>query len=105
MWACRNAVVGGVVFAERAGRGAKGLHETVGECKGKLQSDGYSAYTAYLKQHADVELVSCLAHIRRKFFDAKKTTASWPSWRCGRSSTCTGSNASAVITTARPTSA
>jgi transposase len=46
-------------------------HETLGEFKGKLQSDGYSAYTAYLKKNAGVELVSCLAHIRRKFFDAR----------------------------------
>jgi transposase len=72
MWVFRNPVVGGVFFAYRPGRGANVLHETLGEFKGKLQSDGYSAYTAYLKQHADVELVSCLAHIRRKFFDAQK---------------------------------
>jgi hypothetical protein len=37
-----------------------------------LQSDGYSAYTAYLKRHDGVQLISCLAHIRRKFFDACK---------------------------------
>jgi transposase len=71
MWVFRNPVVGGVFFAYRPGRGANVLHETLGEFKGKLQSDGYSAYTAYLKKNADVELVSCLAHIRRKFFDAR----------------------------------
>ena len=72
MWVFRNPVVGGVFFAYRPGRGANVLHETLGEFKGKLQSDGYSAYTAYLKKNANVELVSCLAHIRRKFFDAQK---------------------------------
>ena len=71
MWVFRNPVAGGVFFAYRPGRGANVLHETLGAFKGKLQSDGYSAYTAYLKKHADVELVSCLAHIRRKFFDAQ----------------------------------
>ena len=71
MWVFRNPVAGGVFFAYRPGRGANVLHETLGEFKGKLQSDGYSAYTAYLKKNAGVELVSCLAHIRRKFFDAR----------------------------------
>ena len=36
-----------------------------------LTSDSYSAYTSYLKKQAGVALVSCLAHIRRKFFDAR----------------------------------
>lgn len=72
MWVFRNPVAGGVLFAYRPGRGAKVLNETLADFKGKLQSDGYSAYTAYLKKHEGVELVSCLAHIRRKFFDARK---------------------------------
>jgi len=71
MWVFRNPLSGGVLFVYRPGRGAKVLHETLGEFTGHLQSDGYSAYTAYLKKHAGVELVSCLAHIRRKFFDAR----------------------------------
>jgi len=73
MWVFRNPVNGGVFFAYRPGRGANVLHETLKDFSGKLQSDGYSAYTSYLKKHKlDVELVSCLAHIRRKFFDARK---------------------------------
>ncbi len=72
MWVFRNPVKGGVFFAYRPGRGANVLHETLGEFQGKLQSDGYSGYTAFLKKHTGVELVSCLAHIRRKFFDAQK---------------------------------
>ena len=72
MWVFRNPVAGGVLFAYRPGRGANVLNETLADFKGHLQSDGYSAYTAYLKRHEGVELVSCLAHIRRKFFDARK---------------------------------
>lgn len=72
MWVFRNPVVGGVLFAYRPGRGANVLNETLANFKGKLQSDGYSAYTAFLKRHEGVQLVSCLAHIRRKFFDARK---------------------------------
>ena len=73
MWVFRNPVAGGVMFAYRPGRGANVLHDTLTDFSGKLQSDGYSSYTSFLKKHKlDVELVSCLAHIRRKFFDAQK---------------------------------
>lgn len=75
MWVFRNPVVGGVFFTYRPGRGANVLHDTLGDFSGRLQSDGYSAYTSYLKKNAGVELVSCLAHIRRKFFDARSNHA------------------------------
>lgn len=59
MWVFRNPETGGVVFAYRPGRGAKVLHETLADFSGKLQSDGYSSYTSFLKKHKlDVELVS-----------------------------------------------
>ena len=71
MWVFRNPVAGGVLFAYRPGRGANILHETLDSFGGILQSDGYSAYTSFMKAHPAVALVSCLAHIRRKFFDAR----------------------------------
>jgi transposase len=71
MWVFLNPVSGNVFFAYRSGRGANVLHETLGNFTGLLQSDGYSAYESYIKKH-DVELISCMAHIRRKFFDAQK---------------------------------
>lgn len=71
MWVFRNPLSGNVFFVYRNGRGAKVLHETLGAFTGLLQSDGYSAYSSYIKKH-NVELVSCLAHIRRKFFEARK---------------------------------
>ncbi|WP_420457840.1 IS66 family transposase [Neolewinella sp.] len=71
MWVFRNPVAGGVLFAYRPGRGANILHETLDSFGGILQSDGYSAYTSFMKAHPGVVLVSCLAHIRRKFFDAR----------------------------------
>ena len=70
MWVFRNPVSGNVFFVYRSGRGAKVLHETLADFTGLLQSDGYAAYSSYIKKH-DVELVSCLAHIRRKFFEAR----------------------------------
>jgi len=71
MWVFRNPLSGNVFFTYRSGRGANVLHETLGGFTGLLQSDGYSAYSSYIKKH-DVGLVSCLAHIRRKFFEAKE---------------------------------
>jgi transposase len=69
MWVFRNPLSGNVLFVYRGGRGANVLHETLGEFTGHLQSDGYSSYSSYIKGR-NVELVSCLAHIRRKFFEA-----------------------------------
>jgi len=38
-----------------------------------VQSDGYTAYGAYLKRHphATIELAACWAHVRRKFHEAR----------------------------------
>lgn len=39
---------------------------------GTLQCDGYQGYTSFQKQRAGpVQLASCWAHVRRKFFEAK----------------------------------
>ena len=39
--------------------------------KGTLQTDGYAVYDIYEADN-DVELLGCMAHVRRKFFDARK---------------------------------
>ena len=70
-WVFRNALNGLVLFSYRKGRGANGIMELLSDFSGYLQSDGYSAYKTYLSKHPDVRGVSCLAHIRRKFFEAK----------------------------------
>ena len=72
MWVYRNPVSGLILFEYRKGRGANGVLERLKDFTGYLQTDGYSAYKTYLKKHSDVEGVSCLAHIRRKFFNAQK---------------------------------
>jgi transposase len=72
MWVFRNPLSRNVFFAYRKGRGANILHETLETFTGLLQSDGYSSYESYIKKQPDVALVSCLAHIRRKFFEAQK---------------------------------
>ena len=39
--------------------------------QGVLQSDGYEAYGAYARTHANVTWVACWAHARRKFIEAQ----------------------------------
>lgn len=63
---------GNTLFDWNAGRG----HECIGKIvpfdfEGILQCDGYSAYPAFAKTRAGkIELAACLAHIRRKFYQA-----------------------------------
>ena len=38
--------------------------------RGYLQCDGYSAYKALSRKQPDIQLVGCLAHVRRKFKEA-----------------------------------
>ena len=49
---------------------------------GHLQSDGYSAYRAFMAKHPglNIQPVSCLAHIRRKFVEAKDDQPRISAW-------------------------
>jgi transposase len=49
---------------------------------GHLQSDGYSAYRAFMAKHPElgIQPVSCLAHIRRKFVEAKEDQPRISAW-------------------------
>ena len=40
--------------------------------QGIIQCDGYSVYLALAKRYSSITVAGCLAHIRRKFFDARK---------------------------------
>jgi transposase len=52
------------------GRGQEALIETIGtNYTGILQCDGWSAYESYEGDHPEIIFMSCLAHIRRRFYD------------------------------------
>lgn len=70
MWVYRNPLNGLVLFDYRKGRGANGPKERLEHFAGRLQCDGYKTYGSVVKKRTDIELISCLAHIRRKFYDA-----------------------------------
>ena len=48
-----------------------GPKERLEAFSGLLQCDGYKVYQSIAQSRDDLSLVSCLAHIRRKFFEAK----------------------------------
>jgi len=70
----------GVVYEWHASRAARCLDSLLGSgYQGKLQSDGYSAYPAFVKNKA-VELFGCWAHARRGFFEAQEQAPKVAGW-------------------------
>ena len=71
-WVYRNPLNGLVLFDYRKGRGMHGPKERLTDFSGLLQCDGYKVYQSIAKKsQGGVRLVSCLAHIRRKFYEAR----------------------------------
>ena len=72
---------GSVVFEWHASRAAACLDSLLGPgYRGKLQSDGHSAYPAFVKEKEDLKLFGCWAHARRGFFEAKEQAPQVAGW-------------------------
>lgn len=71
MWVYRNPVNGLVLFDYQRGRSTEAPKTLLNNFSGLLQCDGYAAYGTLARQRPDIRLVSCLAHIRRKFIAAQ----------------------------------
>ena len=70
----------GVVYEWHASRAARCLDSLLGAgYQGKLQSDGHSAYPAFVKNKA-IELFGCWAHARRGFFEALEQAPKVAGW-------------------------
>jgi len=61
---------GDVIFEFHPGRGQEFARELLGNFKGYLQRDGYSAYGALTRPQSGVVPVGCWGHARRKFVEA-----------------------------------
>lgn len=59
-----------VLFDYQKTRGREGPDELLKNFSGNLQTDGYTAYNN-LKNHANITLLACMAHARRKFEHAQ----------------------------------
>lgn len=70
MWVYRAPRSGLVFFDYRRGRGREGPGECLKDFKGFLQTDGYQVYDSFALRE-NITLVGCMAHARRKFFDAQ----------------------------------
>lgn len=70
---------GSVYYDWATGRGHENLIRILGEFDGEhyqgiVQCDGYSAYLTMITYYkGDITLAACLAHIRRKFYDARQS--------------------------------
>ena len=79
-WAYRNIHTSTVYFDWHTSRAMDCLLDMLGfdeESKtllftGHIQCDGYKAYDALVKRFKGIVLAGCMAHLRRKFFDARK---------------------------------
>jgi transposase len=80
LWYYRDAERGTLYCDWQLGRGHEclldilGLDEENGTTlfSGIIQCDGYSAYRALVARYEGIRLGGCLAHIRRKFFEARQ---------------------------------
>jgi transposase len=74
LWVC-NMPQGDVVFHWATSRAASCLEKIVpGNFTGIIQCDGYEAYDCFAKERTEkIVLAGCLAHVRRKFYDARET--------------------------------
>ena len=70
---------GDVLFEWRVSRSRAGPEEFLKNFRGKLQTDGYSAYESLAKVRGDLTLIGCWAHARRGFHEALGETklAAW----------------------------
>ncbi|MFH0895795.1 MAG: IS66 family transposase [Bacteroidota bacterium] len=68
-----------VCFDYRKDRSREGPKDFLKDFSGTVQPDGYSAYY-FLEAKKDVKLNACMAHARRKFFEAKENDQSRATW-------------------------
>jgi transposase len=70
---------GDVLFEWRVSRSREGPKEFLKNFRGKLQTDGYSAYESLAKERDDLTLIGCWAHARRGFHEAltESKLAAW----------------------------
>jgi transposase len=80
-WTCSDPA-GDVVFHWQTSRAATCLEKVVPvDFSGIIQADGYEAYECFVRDRgARIRLASCLAHVRRKFFEAQEHAPKLIGW-------------------------
>ena len=87
LWVCHNPVRNVSLFVWRTSRATASLESIVPrDFQGIIQCDGYSAYETFASSPARagrIALAGCLAHMRRKFFEAREEGDD-PQWVLGQ---------------------
>lgn len=69
-WVYHSSLSDLVFFDYQPGRGREGPEKILKDFKGHLQTDGYAVYDIF-EDKKEVTLLHCMAHARRKFFEAQ----------------------------------
>lgn len=69
-WVYHNPLKNLILFDYRKGRGMHGPKELLSDYNGILQCDGYGVYDKLAREN-EITLAGCLAHVRRKYIEAK----------------------------------
>jgi transposase len=81
LWTC-HAPRGDVIFHWETSRAASCLEKLIPvDFRGTIQCDGYEAYDCFARRRGEgLHLAGCLAHVRRKFYDARETAPKVAGW-------------------------
>jgi len=77
LWPVLDPLSGAVHYSWKLGRGHEELVGILsvgktGSFSGTIQCDGFSAYETLSRRYPGIQLGGCLAHIRRKFYEARE---------------------------------
>jgi hypothetical protein len=72
-WVYHNVEKKLVLFDYRKGRGRAGPKQILENYKGILQCDGWQVYDKITRTKPEIQLAGCMAHVRRKFYESRKT--------------------------------
>ncbi|MDC0258786.1 IS66 family transposase [Verrucomicrobiales bacterium] len=77
LWPVLDPLRGAVHYSWKLGRGHEELVGILslgktGGFSGTIQCDGFSAYETLARRYPEIQLGGCLAHIRRKFHEARE---------------------------------
>lgn len=76
MWVVHSPVSHEVCFRYDRSRAGKVISDILGDYRGAIQTDAYVGYDQF-KHRGDILLLSCMAHVRRKFEHVKENTPTY----------------------------
>ncbi len=81
LWTCSKPR-GDVIFHWETSRAASCLDNLIPvDFRGTIQCDGYEAYDCFARRRGEtIVLAGCLAHVRRKFYEARETAPKVAGW-------------------------